>query len=293
VVLAIEHAPAQRRAWYGSFPQYGLPFGLAASSLAILGASELSGDDFLTWGWRVPFLFSAVLVIVGLWMRMRISDAEAFLEAQRAGSTLRYPVSEVVRRHRRPWAIGVALTFVGHASYIVIAFLPSYATSTLELSSSWSLTALVVASGAATMVLMVVGRRADRIDLRRFAAVVALFAGVWAFPAFALSAEFRGPGLVAGMAVGFAAVAALSAVLPVMLADQFPVEVRYTGVAASHDLSAVLAGALLPLLVSWLVARSGGAYWPAAATMSAAGVVSMIGAARYRSRDMSSSAARR
>jgi MFS family permease len=251
--------------------------------MAILVASGLSGDQFLTWGWRLPFLFSAVLVLVGLWMRMRITEAEEFLQAQRTGSTLRYPVTELVRRHRRPWAVGVAFTFVGHASYILIAFLPAYATATLALSAAWSLVGLIVAAAAAAMVLLVVGRRADRVDRRRYAAVAALFAGLWAFPAFALSAALGGPGLVVGMTIGFAAVAAQSAVLPVLLADQFPVEVRYTGVATCHDVSAVLAGSLLPILVSWLVGRTGGEYWPAAAMMSAAGAVSVIGATLSRS----------
>ena len=287
VLLAIEHAPAQRRACYGSFPQYGIPFGLATSSLAILGASRLSEDQFLTWGWRLPFLFSAVLVLVGLWMRMRITEAEEFLQSQRTASTLRYPVTELVRQHRRPWAVGVALTFVGHASYILIAFLPAYATATLGISSNWSLAALIVASAVWAMVVLVVGRRADRVDRRRYAAVAALFAGVWGFAAFALSAALGGPGLIVGMAVGLAAVAAQSALVPVMLADQFPVEVRYTGVVACHDGSAVLAGALLPILVSWLVGRSGGAYWPAAAMMSAAGAVSVFGVTRYRLRPCS------
>jgi MFS family permease len=287
VLLAIEHAPARRRAWYGSFPQYGFPLGLAASSLAILGASKLTGDQFLSWGWRLPFLLSSVLLVVGLWIRVRMSDAEEFLRTRRNRSILPYPAAELMRSYRRPWAIGVALTFVGHASYIFIAFLPAYATAALDLDSSWSLVALVVTSAAAATVLLVVGRRADRVDRRRYAVFGALFAGAWAFPAFALAGALRGPGLIVGMAAGSAAVAVLSAVLPVMLADQFPVEVRYTGVAMSHDTSAVLAGALLPILVTWLVGRSGGAYWPAAVMMLSAGMVSVIGATLYRFRNSS------
>jgi MFS family permease len=73
VLMAVEHAPPHRRAWFGSFPQWGTPLGLAASSLAILGARAVSGDAFLTWGWRLPFLFSAVLVLVGLWVRTRLT----------------------------------------------------------------------------------------------------------------------------------------------------------------------------------------------------------------------------
>jgi MFS family permease len=234
------------------------------------------------WGWRLPFLFSAALVLVGLWVRSRLADAEEFAGVQRQGSTLRYPVAELVRRYRRPWLIGVATTVVCHAAYLITAFLPAYATGTLGVSSQWSLVGLVVASAVAMLVLVAVGLRADRIDRRRYAGAGALFAGVWMFAAFALAESLGGPGLVIGMTVGFAAVTVQSTLLPSLLAEQFPVHVRYTGVSACFHLSALLAGALLPLLASWLVGLSGDASWPASVLMLAAGLVSLLGAARCR-----------
>ncbi len=282
VLLAIEHAPARRRAWYGSFPQYGTPLGLAGSSLAILVAQRVSGDDFLTWGWRLPFLFSAVLVVVGLWIRVRLTETEEFAEVQRAEATLRLPVGEVLRRHRRALVVGVATTLVCHAAYLMTAFLPAYAAAELDIASSWSLIGLVVSSAGAILVLVAVGRRADRVDRRRYAAAGALFAGLWTFPAFALSATYGGPGLVLGMTVGFAAVTVQSAVLPSLLAEQFPVQVRYTGVSACFHLSAVVAGGLLPILASWWVGLTDGDYWPAPALMLAAGLATVVGAALCR-----------
>jgi MFS transporter, MHS family, shikimate and dehydroshikimate transport protein len=282
VLLAVEHAPPQRRAWYGSFPQYGTPLGLAGSSLAILLAHKVSGDAFLIWGWRLPFLFSGVLIVVGLWIRFRITEAEEFLQVRRTGATLRYPVAELARSHRRELVVGVAVTLVCHAGYIVITFLPAYAAMTLGVSSSWSLVGLVVASGVSMVVLAVVGRRADRVDRRRYAAAGALLAGVWAFPAFAISAAFGGPGVMVAMTVTLAVLAAPFAVVPSLLADQFPVQLRYTGVSASFQLSAVLGGALVPIAASWLVGLTGSQYWPAAAMVVAAGVVTTVGAARCR-----------
>jgi MFS family permease len=282
VLLAVEHAPPQRRAWYGTFPQYGTPLGLAGSSLAILAAQKVSGDSFLTWGWRLPFLFSAVLVLVGLWVRLRVSEAEEFLQVRRAGSTLRYPVALVVRRHWRTVGVGVGVTLVCHAAYIVTTFLPAYATTRLDVASEWSLIGLVSASALAVVVLTVVGRRADRVDRRRYAAVGAILMALWAFPAFALTAAFGGPGLVIGMAGSLGGLMLQFAVLPTLLTEQFPVEVRYTGVSACLQLSAVLGGGLLPILASWLVARSGGGYWPAVAPMVAAGAVTVSAATRIR-----------
>jgi MFS family permease len=287
VLLAIEHAPPQRRAWYGSFPQYGTPLGLAASSLAILTAQRVSGDAFLEWGWRLPFLFSAVLVLVGLWFRLRVTEAEEFLQAQRTRSTVRYPLLAVVRRYRRRVGVGVAVTLVCHAAYVLTTFLPAYATTRLEVSSTWSLVGLISASALGVVVLAVVARRADQVDRRRYAAAGALLAALWAFPAFALTSRFGGPGLILGMAGGLAGLMLQFAVLPSLLAEQFPVEVRYTGVSVCFAFSAVLGGGLLPILASWLVDGSGGAYWPAAALMVAAGAVTVLGATRSRSRPRS------
>jgi MFS family permease len=280
VVLAVEHAPPQRRAWYGSFPQYGTPLGLAGSSVAILLASELSGDAFLTWGWRLPFLFSAVLVLVGLWVRARVTEPEEFLHVRQSRSTLRYPVAELARRHWRALTAGVAATFVCHAAYLITSFLPAYATTTLGVPSRWALTALVVASAFSVVVLALVGRLADNLDRRRCASLGALLAGLWVFPAFFLSEALGGPGLIVGMTVGLAGLMLQYAVLPSLLADQFPVQLRYTGVSACFQLSAVLGGAGLPILASWLVGRTGGEYWPASALMVAAGAVTIIGARR-------------
>ena len=284
VLLAVEHAPAQRRAWYGSFPQFGTPIGLAGSSLAILLAHAISGDGFLTWGWRLPFLFSAVLVVVGLWVRARVFEAEEFARVQRSGSTVRYPIAVVTRHQWRIVTVGVATTFVSHAGYIVIAFLPAYATTTLGLSSNWALAALMVSSATSAVVLAVVGRRADRVDRRRYALIGAVLSALWVFPAFALTVAFGGPGLIVGTVGALAALALPFAVLPSLLADQFPVQLRYTGVSACFQISAVLGGGLLPIVASWLVGRSGGDYWPAAGLMAAAGAVTAIGATRCRER---------
>jgi MFS family permease len=282
VLLSVEHAPPGRRAWYGSFPQYGTPLGLAGSSLAILVAKAVSGDQFLVWGWRLPFLFSAVLVLVGLWVRSQVSEAEEFNAVRRTGATVRYPIAEVVGRHWRVLVVGVAVTLVCHAAYIVTSFLPAYATTSLGTSPGWALAALVVASVISMVVLTMTGRRADRTDRRRYAIAGAVLSAALVFPAFAMAALFDGPGLVFGMAGALGGLMLQYAVLPSLLAEQFPVQVRYTGVATCFQLSAVLGGALLPLGASWLVGYAGGDYWPAAALMVAAAAVTVVGATACR-----------
>jgi MFS family permease len=190
----------------------------------------------------------------------------------------------VTRRHWRVIGAGVAVTLVCHGAYIVTAFLPAYATTTLHVSSDWALAALIVASVTSAVVLAVVGSRADRVDRRRYAATGGVLSALWAFPAFALTAAFGGAGLVVAAAGALAVGSLQYAVLPSLLADQFPVQLRYTGVSACFQISAVLGGALLPIVTSWLVGRSGGDYWPAAALMAAAGGITALGASRCRER---------
>ena len=284
MLLAVEHAPAQRRAWYGSFPQYGTPIGLAGSSLAILLAHAVSGDGFLTWGWRLPFLFSAVLVVVGLWVRARVFEAEEFARVQRAGATVRYPIAVVTRHQWRIVTAGVATTLVSHAGYIVTR-------SCLRTQRRrWGcprtgLAALMVSSVTSAVVLAVVGRRADRVDRRRYASIGAVLSTLWVFPAFALTVAFGGPGTGSWVRPG--ALAALA--LPYAVLPQ-PARRPVPGASALHRRLRVLpdlggsGGGLLPIVASWLVGRSGGDYWPAAALMAAAGAVTAIGATRCRER---------
>jgi MFS family permease len=169
--------------------------------------------------------------------------------------------------------VGVAVTLVCHAAYIVTSFLPAYATTSLGTSPGWALAALVVASVISMVVLTMTGRRADRTDRRRYAIAGAVLSAALVFPAFAMAALFDGPGLVFGMAGALGGLMLQYAVLPSLLAEQFPVQVRYTGVATCFQLSAVLGGAFLPLGASWLVGHVGGHYWPAAALMIAAAAI--------------------
>lgn len=277
VVLVVEHAPTGRRALWGTFPQYGTSAGLLTSTLAILAASRLSGDAFMTWGWRVPFLASAVLVLVGLWTRRSIDDSTEFASLRTSGRVPRRPFSRLFSAHRRALIVGTLACLVSHAAYIVSAFLPGYATSALGIDTDYALRSLVVASTASFAVLFVAGLWLRTHEPRPLACAGAVLTGAWAVPAFALTAAFGGPGLLVGVAVGVCLLMLHYAALPALLADQFPAEVRYTGVSVCFQLSAVLAGGLLPLLGARLVAEAGGAYLSAPLLVVAAGVLSVAG----------------
>ena len=272
-LLAVEHAPAGQRSRYGTYPQYGTPLGLMGSSVAVLLAQLLPHEAWLAWGWRLPFLASLLLVAVGLWVRLRVDDAEEFRQVRRTGAALARPVTEVLRHHWRAVLVGAAATFVCHAAYILTSFLPSYSTAVLGTAPAAALTGLVAGSLAAIAVLPAVGKAAEHGDRRRYARTGAILSGVWIFPAFWLAQNLGGIGLVLGIGVGLAVLMVQYGVLPALLADQFPVAVRYTGVSLSFQLSAVVGGGLGPLVASWWVASAGGLFWPAATLMVAAAIL--------------------
>jgi MFS transporter, MHS family, shikimate and dehydroshikimate transport protein len=282
VLLAVEHAPPGRRGLYGTFPQYGTGFGLLGSSAAILLAQRMPADDFEAWGWRLPFLVSLLLVGIGLWVRIRVIDAEEFLELRRTGGTLPSPVRSVLRHHWRLVLIGAAATFVCHAAYILTSFLPAYASTELRVSDDAALAGLMVGSVGSIAVLVVLARKLDRFDARRFAAAGGLLSALWIYPAFALADAAAGPGLVIGVSVGLCVLMVQYAAVPALLAGQFPVEMRYSGVSLCFQLSAVVGGGVVPVLVSWLVRTAGGSYLPAVVVMVAAGLLTAVGALACR-----------
>jgi hypothetical protein len=238
----------------------------------------MPADDFQAWGWRLPFVASVVLVAVGLWIRIRVSDAEEFLQARQQGVTVRRPVALVLRRHWRAVLLGTAVTFVCHAAYILTSFLPAYATTVLGVDDDAALTSLMVASGASIGVLWVLARPIDRHDRRWFAAAGGLFSALWIYPAFALAGWAGGNGLILGVTVGLSVLMVQYAVVPALLAERFPVEMRYSGISLCFQLSAIIGGGALPILASWLVKSAGGSYAPAAALMAVAGLITAAAA---------------
>jgi MHS family shikimate/dehydroshikimate transporter-like MFS transporter len=284
VLLAVEHAPQERRARYGSLPQYGTPIGLMTSSGAILLAGLMPAAQFQAWGWRLPFLASFPLVAVGLWVRLKISESEEFVAARATGATVRSPVATTLRQHWRAVLAGTAVTLLCHAAYIITTFLPGYATAVLGVADAAALSGLILGSVVSIAVLASMGGVLDRRVPWRFAAVGGAASGVWIFPAFAFAGTGEGMGLVLGTGVGLGLVMVQYAAIPALLAGLFPVHLRYSGISLCFQLSAVIGGAAVPILASALVRRADGSYLPAAGLMAAAGVATLLGALACRRR---------
>ncbi len=259
VLLATENAPPGKRAWFGMFPQLGAPLGflLSAGSFLVL-AHYLSEAQFLAWGWRIPFIASAVLVFVGLWVRLRIEETPDFRKTLQAGTRVRLPMASVILQHPRTLIVG---TFAAVATfvlfYLMTVFTLSWGTSALGYSREAFLVMQMIGVlfFAATIPLSAIW--ADRFGRRRtlivVSAAIALFGLVFA-PLFSTGSTF---GTVVFLSLGLALMGFTYGPLGTALAELFPTEVRYTGASLTFNLAGILGASLAPYAATWLASRFG------------------------------------
>ncbi len=259
VLLAVEHAPPGRRAWYGMFPQLGAPIGFFLSTGLFLWLTQAIGEPaFFAWGWRVPFVASAVLVAVGLWMRLRLTETPAFARAMAQHERVRLPMLEVVLRHPRALLAG---TFAALATfvlfYLMTVFSLSWATSRLGYSREAFLGLQMLGVLCFALTIPLSAAWADRLGARRVmvvATVLILLFGLvmpWLFTA-------RSTGhVLAFLCLGLAAMGLTYGPLGTVLAHMFPVAVRYTGASLAFNLAGIFGASLAPYLATWLAVHHG------------------------------------
>jgi metabolite-proton symporter len=274
VLLATENAPPGKRAWYGMFPQLGAPLGFFLSGGTFLLLGQLMPDeDFFAWGWRIPFLASALLVIVGLYVRLRITETPDFQKVIDRNERVKVPALTVLRAHRRELVLGtlVALaTFV--VFYLMTVFALSWGTSRLGFSRQAFLTLQLLAVVFFALTIPPSALLADRYGRRTAMILVSaaiavfglLFGPLFGAGTMASSAVF----MIAGMClVGFT-----YGPLGTLLAEMFPPEVRYTGASLTFNFAGILGASLAPYIATWLATNYGlpsvGWYLSAAALLS-------------------------
>jgi metabolite-proton symporter len=258
-LLAVEHAPPGRRGFFGSFPQLGGPFGLVLANLVLLAASSwTTPEQFLAWGWRIPFLLSIVLIGVGFAVRVGVVETPVFDELRRRKAQRSAPLAVLWRTHRREIVVASAL-FVGVnlCGYIMIAFIGSYGTQQLRADRSTML--IVGVAGALSWALWtVVGAHvSDRFGRRRTYLWGTVALTVWAVPMFLLLDTGALPWMllsVFGLAVGLGITYGPQAAA---YAELFPAAVRYSGASLSYALGAVIGGGFAPLIAAWLLGLTG------------------------------------
>ena len=275
VLMATEHAPDGRRGLYSSFPQIGPSVGFVVASGGFLALSAaLTEEQFAAWGWRVPFLASALLVIVGLYIRLKIAETPVFEQAMREQERTKAPIAEVVTRQPRSLLLATGGMIITHTIfYTVTTFSLSYGTKELELSRTTLLvTAMVAAAvmGVATPVLAVLS---DRVGRRRVCLYACGLAVLWAFPLFWLLGTGNGVLITIGFSVAMIAFAGVYAPMGAFLPELFATRYRYTGASIGYNASSIVGGGIAPLLATALVGATGSS-WPVSLLVAGLALVS-------------------
>jgi len=256
VLMAAEHGDARRRGFWTSWPQAGVAAGfiLGAGFLALMAAVQ---DDaaFRAWGWRVPFLLSFILVIVGWYIRNRVSESALFERAlEEAESPPRLPAIDVVRERPLAILLGAGLRVGENISYYVLTvYSLSYLVDGLKHSKSFALNALLIASVFQFLAIPSFGALSDRIGRRAVYAFGGFGLAAWSFALFPLLASGNTLLIVAALVVGLVFHGAMYGAQAAMIAELFPTRIRYSGASIAYQLTAIFAGSLAPIIAVWLV----------------------------------------
>lgn len=258
VLLATENAPPGKRAWYGMFPQLGAPIGfLMSGGIFVVLSKTMSDAQFLAWGWRLPFLASAVLVLVGLWVRLKISETPAFARAMAEEKRVAVPIMTVVTTHARALVLGTlgaVATFT--LFYLLTVFCLSWGTTKLGFTREKFLliqmTGVLFFGIAIPVSAVVADRRGRKLTLAVVSAAIVVFGFVLG-PIFSAGTG----GAFAAMIVGFTLMGLTYGPLGTMLSELFPTAVRYTGASMTFNLAGILGASLAPYAATWLATHHG------------------------------------
>jgi metabolite-proton symporter len=280
MTMVVEHAQKDRRGFYGSWPQTGGFSATLLSAAMFAIVSLLPKDAFLTWGWRIPFLISIVLIGVGLYIRTKIDETPVFTEVKETGSEDKSPLLDVIRTQYKSILLVIFLRLAESVPYYVLTvFALSYATRQLHIASSTMLTAVIIASLLAFPAHLLWGGFSDKVGRRPLYIWGALLAVVLAFPFFWMLETRMAILIWLGyiLYINFAH-NAINAVQPSFFTEMFSAKVRYSGASLGAQLGAVVAGGFAPFIAAALVAASGGSWTYVAVYLAISGLISAVAA---------------
>ncbi|MGC5395583.1 MFS transporter [Streptomyces sp. DT20] len=256
-LIGIEHATPRRKTLFGAFAQLGSPLGLVLATLVFMAVTTGSDAWLQSWGWRLPFLASVLLIPIGMAIRTKIHESPDFTAANEAPKPARLPVVAVLRQDWRRVLIGVgAFAGVFVTYYLLTTFTLVYATGTLGMSTSVTLPANLIAAVSEGLFVLIGALLAPRLGARRIAVASAIGLLIWAWPAFALVGTQNAALLYLGVAVSMAFVGAGYGVLAAEVVLLFRPEVRYTGASLSYGIAGSIGG-IAPSFSTYLLDRSG------------------------------------
>ncbi len=267
VLMAVEHAHKGRRGFYASWAQAGVPVGLLlATGVFTLLNAQLTDEQFISWGWRVPFIIGILLLAVGLYIRLAILESPLFTKLQEQEPNRPAPIREVLHKHLRNILIAMGARFAENASfYIFTVFIFAFARDQLQLVLQVILNGILIASAAQFVAVPCFGLLSDRLGRRPVYIFGAVFTALFAMPFFLL-VNTKTPGLITlalvlAVAVGHAAMYGPQAAF---FSELFGTRVRYSGVSLGYQLASPFAGGLAPIIAAVLLQWSGGHPWPVA-----------------------------
>ncbi|EME8857929.1 MHS family MFS transporter [Enterobacter mori] len=278
LLLAYEYAPEKRKGFFGSIPQAGVTIGMLMATFIVSLMTLFSEDDFLSWGWRIPFLLSSILVLIGLWIRKDIDETPDFQKVKQSGQVAKAPLRDTLKNHWREVLIAAGLKVVETAPfYIFSTFVVSYATTTLTYQKSQALEAVTLGALVATIMIPLMGLLSDKIGRQRMYAVSVFVLGLFIVPWFMLLNTGTTWGIVLATVIAFGVLwAPVTAVLGTLCSEIFSANVRYTGITLGYQLGAALAGGTAPLIATGLLAKYDGDWVPVAWYLAVTVVISLI-----------------
>ncbi len=287
LLLAVEYAPPEKRGLFGSIPQMGVTIGMLMGTIALWVMTMLPEEVFMTWGWRVPFILSALLVIFGLWIRQGIDETPDFKKVKESGDIPKLPIVDTLKYHWREVLIAIGAKVVETAPfYIFSTFVVSYATTNLGFSRSATLAAVTISTVITTILIPIMGSLSDKIGRKKLYVTGTVAMILFAFPYFWLIHKGSVTLLIVATIIGLGVIwSPITAVLGTMFSEIFDARVRYTGISLGYQIGAALAGGTAPLVATALLVSFDNSYIPVALYIIFTAIISLVAIWAIRNRN--------
>jgi MFS family permease len=277
VLMAGEHAPQGRRTFFASFAQLGSPAGLILSLIAFRAVTSMDKADFLSWGWRLPFIASTVLLIVGIVIRLSVNESPEFERVKKANLTAKLPIAEVCRSAGGLVMLCIGANTIGIAGvYFTNTFMIAYTTQYVGVTRSLILDCLFVVAIIQFLSQPVAAWIAERMGGARFLKLAALLAMISPYPMFVLVQRGAVVPMVIGIAIAVVCMASFYSAIAGFVSGVFPTRVRYSGISLAYQVCGAIAGGLTPLVGTWLAHRYTGQWWPLAVFYTCLAGISLL-----------------
>lgn len=278
VLMAVEYAPRGRRGFYGSWPQVGVPAGLLLASGMFSLLSLMPSAAFLSWGWRVAFLSTIVLAIIGLYIRLQILETPAFAKVQEAQEESKIPFFDLLRTHRKQVLQGMGTRWIEGLTFNAYAVLAvTYVTDYVHAPKTVVLNGIVIGAAFGVVLVPFYGHLSDRYGRKMVYRTGVIATGIFTFPSFALMRTGSTPLIWLSIVIGLGIIySAIYAPLAAFWAELFDTRVRYTGVGTVYQFSGIYASGLTPLVGAALIEYTGGKPWAFAGYMVVVAIFSLI-----------------